>query len=112
MLKLRMNSIIQQQTNNSGSNYCKMPDGTLIQWGTKKITPTMSGGIFGYTGGVTVTFDIPFNSHVTVIASPYENAGYWNAGVTSLSLNSFFLTLAGNSQTEHEAYWIAIGRWK
>ena len=112
MLKLRMNSIIQQQTNDSNSNYCKMPDGTLIQWGLESVTPTLTGGVFTYSGGKQITFSIPYIQTPIGVTCPVENGGYWNTGATTISTTQFSLWIAGNNQTAHDAAWIAIGRWK
>lgn len=109
-----MNSIIQQQTNDSNSNYCKMPDGTLIQWGSVNITPSNPGSPFAYSGGKNVTFEIPFLQGTTpiVITSPRENGGYWNSGAINISSTLCHIIIAGNTQAEKTANWIAIGRWK
>ena len=45
---------MEKVTNNSGSGYCKMPDGTLIQWSDITIEANASN--------VQITFEIPFIS--------------------------------------------------
>lgn len=114
MLKLRMNSVIQQQTNNSSSNYCKMPDGTLMQWGTINVTLVNSGGFVPYSGGTRFNFEIPFLEGTTpiVISDPLENGGYWNSGTLEITYYSCHISLGGNQSGTKPVSYIAIGRWK
>lgn len=97
-----------------GSNYCKMPDGILIQWGTTQVTTSSSGGLFGYMGNTRITFEIPFLTNTTpiVISDPNENGGFWNTGSYSITATSFNLYMGGNMNATKTPKWIAIGRWK
>ena len=103
-----------QTWNNSENSYIKTPDGTLIQWGSVNITPTNPGNPFPYSGGKNVTFGIPFLQGTTpiVVTSPVENGGYWNSGAINISSTLCHIIIAGNTQAEKTANWIAIGRWK
>lgn len=97
--------------NESGINYCKMPDGTLIEWGAQ-------------TGasGMAISFPQPFinNSYGLSISAHYN-------AVTSIrcilsdsvrSTSSFSLyaydvsTNKESTATNIPIYWTAIGRWK
>lgn len=49
-------STIKQTMNESNSSYCKMPDGTLIQWGALSIAGNATFGRHGYV------FDLPCGS--------------------------------------------------
>ena len=98
-------------------SYCKMPDGTLIQWGRVKITTGTGSAPLGYTGSATVSFPIPFKNKAipVVITSPEENAGYWNSSVSynGIGYTQCTIMLAGDqSSTERQVLWMAIGCWK
>lgn len=104
----------KQVTNNSGSTYCKMPDGTLIQWGTAA----------NMQSGNTITFPIHFiNKNYRVsITSQYNtastirsiygvaNSDKYNDGFTLYVWD----TTKGGISTQNNVVveWIAIGRWK
>ena len=106
-------SPMEKVTNNSGSDYCKMPDGTLIQWGRVSVTTGSTKADLGYNGYSIVSFPIDFNSIPVVLCSPEENAGYWNASATYISKTLFAAYIAGNQQnTSKNVMWVAIGRWK
>jgi hypothetical protein len=107
-------SKIQQVTNNSDSNYCKMPDGTLLQWGFK-LMPS--------NGTTSLIFHTPFHDISAVVAnfSFHDKA---NAAGDIGALKIFNLTVAkadvtvgGNMPTgtgwgNVGIEWLAIGRWK
>ena len=94
-------SIIKQTMNESNSSYCKMPDGTLIQWGVLSLV----------TAEVTaVTFPIPFISNPSVVASTGAGAGRGYADTEDVTTTGF--TLWKSTSVSQWARWIAIGRWK
>lgn len=99
--------------NESGAHYCKMPDGTLIQWGSALNTDV---------GHVSVSFSAAFvdynflfsasprysgeHPHIDyrTVAQPLSNTG----GMVN------FMQLSSNAAytTDVIADWLAIGRWK
>ena len=107
-------STIQQVMNNSGSGYCKMPDGTLIQYGNVSLPRDIN------TSTKDITFPIPFisNSSIAIITSVNTeiyadrlNSSYANASNTGCRIvlyNSIPVTGSGNGVVS----WVAIGRWK
>ena len=106
-------SIIKQVTNNSDTGYCKMPDGTLIQWGSVNITTTTEKGPFGYTGQMQITYPIAFNSTPVTVGAIHDIAEYWNASVYNYNNLKATLSIAGNvSNVTKKVDWLAIGRWK
>ena len=91
----------------SGTNYCKMSDGTLIQWG-EAIIPIESPSI-------TVTFPLPFFS---------ANYSITAMGVFTFTRDIDFV-YAAQTTTKIDIYhgaadlthavgfkWMAVGRWK
>jgi hypothetical protein len=107
-----MESIIQQQTNNSGSNYCKMPDGTLIQYGVIEINDLEPNT----NELLRIDYSIQFSGSSKVFISPV----YYGSpdSVFSLVLQQF--ETYSSARVRHisstnislKLNWIAIGRWK
>lgn len=98
--------------NESDSDYCKMPDGTLICWGS------VSNTAQGY--GV-MTFPVAFISVPNVTATPYYSSGGGGLNCrvivqpTTTGGNIYFRQLTStaiSTETNQQAYYIAIGRWK
>lgn len=115
-------STINQIMNNSGTNYCKMPDGTLIQWGTDQVVTETSPGSYPalgnnmYRGVKTISYTIPFISKPAVIVDG-DNRLYGAFGSNasdSLTTNTQFIVEGGHNapNVTIEIYWIAVGRWK
>lgn len=89
----------------SGSRYCKMADGTLIQWGL---------------------VEIPANSNNKAVSFPvaFVDTGYGISCVPNYVVTSVTIQYGGTSTTGVTIYrlpsnqyaqpvkWIAIGRWK
>lgn len=96
----------------SGTNYIKFSDGTLIQRGAVNVTTSTSGGKFDYRGAAALTYPLPFISTPTVMANANDNAGFWNATAANVTSTTCTITLAGNSNTTKSVQWLAIGRWK
>ena len=107
-------STIKQVTNNSGSNYCKMPDGTLIQWGELRN---------GSNGAEFVNFPVPFvDANYTAVASikrvgsQYAYARIGSVQILDKNRAVIYLiqynSIAAFTDTDTFSEWIAIGRWK
>lgn len=101
---------IEKVTNDSGSGYCKMPDGTLMCWGAPSKSVAASS-----TDEIAVTYPIAFTAspivglaflgHVpSVFNVSYENNT--TNGMTIRGQNTYSGALNLNVS------WIAIGRWK
>lgn len=87
----------------SGNGYCKMPDGTLIQWGLI----TISAGT--YYNDVQYTFPF-YDTNYTATAT---TAGDNLACSVAASKSTYSLRVARSPNTNAtDANWIAIGRWK
>ena len=98
-----MTSTIQQIMNNSDFNYCKMPDGTLIQWGTTSVSALTT----------TVQMPMPFKDKsyyalVNLIAN--SNSATNITAITMSSTDHFAIGV--NTLPSGGARWLAIGRWK
>lgn len=114
--------IIEKLSNDSANGYCKFPDGTLIQWGTSRIT---SGSTSVYVSPinlahVTIQFPISFAStNYLVFGSGRHSTGasiaiaqvgeektscsvhWWDAAARTFSTSAPLVVK-----------WCAIGRWK
>ena len=95
----------------AGSNYTKLPDGTLICWGT--VTNTSDG----YAQG---TFPVAFTSVPTIIVSPAYSAGGGGlnsrpvGAATKVQYTVYFRQIsstAATTDTNQHANFVAIGRW-
>ena len=85
---------IEKVTNDSGSGYCKMPDGTMILYGVKHVA----------TGNNRMNYSFDFADTPTVFLTSKSNATvYVNA-----TYATYFLL---NSSAETDVSWLAIGRW-
>ena len=107
-------STIKQVTNNSGANYCKMPDGTLIQWGTFSSALDIAANT---TGEDTITFPTSFASFdfVPIFSVQSGAPAARQVGVksrTSASVSVFIQNIFTGTWSHPTIYWIAIGRWK
>lgn len=94
---------IADQFSQSGTGYCKLPDGTLIQWGhtaisalTTQVTMPTSFKDTTYTVRLTLIANSNTATNVTSITRPA--AGRFAFGVNVLPSGG--------------AEWIAIGKWK
>lgn len=107
--------MIKQSTNNSGSNYCKMPDGTALAWGNKgQIT-------FSNESLKDGTIDLPFTFvSGNAYATPYNTSNFslmlW-VGISLQNGNQLEWSLATVSQaaisvTNRGFAWLVVGRWK
>lgn len=101
-------------SNASGTNYCKMPDGTLIQWGVKSVTTVaVSGGSFQYSSNAEwVTFPIAYTTAPFVATNIKEASAYWSSSASAINATNFRVSAGGNMAVTKDVYWVAIGRWK
>ena len=93
--------------NESGSGYCKMPDGTLLQWGSKAIAANSTN--------VSITFDIPFasaNAYSFTAIPRYQNSSNVVLTIASQTASSISVYRATSTSYEQSVVWQAIGRWK
>lgn len=110
-----MTGTIKKVMNDSGSNYCKMPDGTLICWGLTDWKTTQANS----TADISVTFPVEFISDPVIIAgmgSDSSAAEIGNISVATYSRSSTGVTFrifskAGTTRSPR-VFWLAIGRWK
>lgn len=106
-----------------GSGYCKMPDGTLIQWGvatldvTNALTQIASSGV--YQGTASLSFPIAFASASYYLSGIVKySTGYQvpcgfsanTPAIADIRIYDFYARPASSS--EYKLYWFAIGRWK
>lgn len=107
----------------SGNGYCKMPDGTLIQWGNSanlafNITTSISGtGMF--RGSYQINFPISFSSATYVISgsSQYSTGlsfpfGAPYSGMVASYASVYIYNDTSKSGNEGRINWLAVGRWK
>lgn len=112
-----MESIIQQQTNNSGSGYCKMPDGTLINYGATLMTADANSR--NSTSAIyPISFPIDTNlpSGVATINGVVTPPGDIRTVDISIDVgrNQVTIYLSNTNSTSVTLYisWMVIGRWK
>ena len=108
---------IPMPANSSGSGYCKMPDGTLIQWGyhsggTKATTQT--GALYLVSYDPEITFPTAFADTPIVEFSPmYDNyciivsANYSATGISKITVGR-----PNSGSIYPRVGWLAVGRWK
>lgn len=114
---------IPKVTNDSGSGYCKMPDGTLIQWGRYEVksgTFTQAGSSGVYAFALSFSFPIPFASDYPAVfgSTQYSTghrvaSGYRGASkTTSAGVAYDFYPRVMSTTNKLFVEWCAIGRWK
>ena len=115
--RVRGSSIV----NNSGVNYCKMPDGTLLCWGRtdtiqlSDLTPKSGNGYTYYEAALNISFAVPFVARPYLIVS--KSGGsiatvVWQNWTAEKITEIDFATVGEATSTQVSADWIAIGRWK
>lgn len=95
----------------SGTNYCKMADGTLMQYGHKSGIIVNSGA----TVSETISFPLEFSPIVSVLTIPQTSlAQYFRTTVNAVSDSSFDVCVHSSytSSANLTIRWFAIGRWK
>ena len=109
---------IEKVMNDSGSGYCKMPDGTLMCWGTfsgEGYAATQVGSLYVVELSLSITFPVAFSAKPAVMFSPSgdpysipaEGVEYSTTGITKLGV---VRPTRGNIFPNFS--WFAIGRWK
>ena len=94
-------STIKQTVNESSSSYCKMLDGTLIQWGRRTVT--------SYSAAI--AFPVEFiDTNYSLIATHKSASGEAKAYAAAVGTTTTGYIYAASGSAD--AYWIAIGRWK
>lgn len=103
-------------TGDAGS-YLKLPDGTMVQWGTVQEISFSSATIV--EGTVNLDEDFADNKFTVVASgnSSSNNAYVFRVGVNPATKSSFTWTLASGSgtaitTTNRGFSWLAIGKWK
>jgi len=101
----------------SGPSYCKMADGTLIQWGWISNIDFSTKRQFA----VSYNLSIPFvNSSYFVSTNLNDSIRGHSTGMPNIvdarpetaSRFQIMCTVNQNYDSKNTAYWIAIGRWK
>ena len=112
--------VLNESSGNSTSGYCKMPDGTLIQWGRINVSGVAIqntwGSLFESASQPSgVTFAIPFVEYPSCSATANLSPSAWLEGLSTskTGISNYFLVRPTSvaSATGH-IDWIAIGRWK
>ena len=101
---------IKKVSNDSASGYCRMPDGTLIEWGSFSV----SIGANTYIESE-LAFPIEFYNAPSLALTPqiWSNPADYSWVVRSASQSNPTLRLGNRgSATTVKWLWIAIGRWK
>lgn len=106
--------------NDSGTGYCKMPDGTLIQWGRIVVNNVPITNAWGavYESSIQssgVVFPITFVETPCVVAFANVSPTAWleNIGSDATRLGSYYLVRPTTSNASSGYIsWMAIGRWK
>lgn len=109
-------------SNDSASNYCKFPDGTLICYGYNRMTPkslngTQRGNLYFYECLPNIEFPVSFISTPTITfgkrgghVSPVGWSNVSNTHIIEVDMLSGVSSLT--STDEFLIAWLAIGRWK
>lgn len=114
-------STIEKVTNNSGTGYCKMPDGTLIVYGQNAISPrsetgTQRGSLYQYVCDTNITFPQSFIADpyvcVTKLNGTSGMIGWVSNSRTALTGVDFFCFGSPIDNASFIINWFAIGRWK
>ena len=104
-------SKIEKVTNDSGSNYCKMPDGTLMCWGSVSDTASANS-----MEEVEITFPVDFiqNPSLTAIIRAWTDPRLLSVLRKTSFRDSGILRVSNISSQamDFSIEWIAIGRWK
>lgn len=104
---------IKKVTNDSASGYCKMPDGTMIQWGNFATALNASGQADG-----SISFPMRFSDSVPTVSitqfatSIASASGEIAVGQANTNNVAYFINSPGKPNWTCRIYWLAIGRWK
>lgn len=110
-------SMVKKVTNTSSSGYCKMPDGTLIQWRTVGQITFSNEAIKEGTFTLPVSFANNEYKIVGGAVSTSVNAYLLRVGVYPTSGNVVSYSIGSGtgeaiSANNRGFTWIAVGRWK
>lgn len=108
----------------SGDSYCKLPDGTLIQWGVSRaagsgsLTQIASSGV--YTGVLPITFPIAFTSgNNTFVHGSFRYSTGHDTPIAPVSVSGNSASVRVYDFFERPLddglitlRWLAVGRWK
>lgn len=89
----------------SGSGYCKMPDGTLIQWGAA----TVASGSF--TGSFSLPVSLYRIQDSSVVLTPLQTGTDFNVNYADSSNSEIKFGRTPNTLAS-TYYWMVFGRWK
>ena len=98
---------IKNFANDSGTNYCKMPDGTLIQWGDATIQLE--------TDKITVNFPLAFvnTSYAIGAIGTYVSTKDMSFVYAAQTATTIDIYRSGSDLSYSMPFkWFAIGRWK
>lgn len=100
----------------SGGNYIKYANGTLIQWGYITVSVAVStamGSVYRTSSAQGDSFPISFYYAPIVFATPHSaiNSCYVNTNTTT-GFTLYPISYSSLSAANREIYWLAIGRWK
>ena len=97
-------SIIRHSSNNRGTGYLKMPDGTMFQWGVTSLSGRQITAI---------TYPLTFIESNTVVSS--AGAGSTRTPIYIEDATSSGFNAVRSDSSPYGATWfrwLAIGRWK
>ena len=105
---------INQTWNDSGDGYCKMPDGTLIQWGHEDISNLAPNT----DKTIEVRYPVSFASGT--IGRLFCNVIYWSipslfSSIVCAEFQTYGVIRTRHTDASSQSYglsWMAIGRWK
>lgn len=104
-------SQLNKVTNDSASGKCKMPDGTLILWGSGTVSGASSQEADYY-----VTFASAFSVAPIVTATMITSSYHRRIHIKGTSQYGFTITAAntvdGQNLPDTWFNWTAVGRWK
>lgn len=100
----------------SGGNYIKYNNGTMIQWGFITVTAAVNvaiGSVYRTSNAQTGTFPVSFYYAPIVLATPHSALGscYINTQTTT-GFTLYPISYTSLSAANRDVYWLAIGRWK
>lgn len=99
---------IKKVSNDSASNYCKMPDGTLIQWGQGNIQTTAGSSV-----NKTINFSQAFNNVNYIAIGLNPNTGDpITMTASAYTDTSMRVNVKDIATTTRYFTWFVIGRWK
>lgn len=89
----------------SGTNYLKLPDGTLVCWGSV----TIPSGV--YTAYWTFPEDFIDRTNLSIQVTPLQTGTSWNVNYASTSVSQTQIGRTPNTNSD-TYYILAFGRWK